>query len=132
MKNQISHADAVFAILKAGLILLADNSSTVLPELQKWDIIKYLEIKNSLQVFLSKNLEKKKKNIQEKYHMLLRTQIQMKVVTFFKHLVSSLMGYSEETYFDVNCLVVDEENVIFSSYNKEIFKQLEKKEVLIL
>ena len=28
--------------------------------------------------------------------------------------------------FDLNCLVVDEENVIFSNYNKKLFKTLEK------
>ena len=36
------------------------------------------------------------------------------------------MGYSEETYFDVNCLVVDENNVIFSGHNPQVFKKLEK------
>jgi hypothetical protein len=30
-------------------------------------------------------------------------------------------GFVAETVFDVNCLVLDEENVIFSAYNKEVF-----------
>jgi len=42
---------------------------------------------------------------------------------------SSLMGYSKETYFDVNCLVVDEENVIVNTYNKKFFNLLEKNKI---
>ena len=30
-------------------------------------------------------------------------------------------GFVAETVFDVNCLVLDEENVIFSAYNKQVF-----------
>jgi glycine amidinotransferase/scyllo-inosamine-4-phosphate amidinotransferase 1 len=30
-------------------------------------------------------------------------------------------GFVAETVFDVNCLVLDEENVIFSAYNKDVF-----------
>jgi hypothetical protein len=30
-------------------------------------------------------------------------------------------GFVAETVFDVNCLVLDEEHVIFSAYNKEVF-----------
>ena len=36
------------------------------------------------------------------------------------------MGYAEETYFDVNCLLLMK-NVIFSSYNRDIFNKLEKR-----
>ena len=36
------------------------------------------------------------------------------------------MPYSLETCFDINCLVVNEENVIFSNENYELFKFLEK------
>ena len=42
---------------------------------------------------------------------------------------TSLMGYSKETYFDVNCLVIDESNVIFSGDNPNIFKELEKRQI---
>ena len=36
------------------------------------------------------------------------------------------MGYSKETYFDVNCLVVDEDNVIFSGHNPTDFQRIRK------
>jgi hypothetical protein len=35
-------------------------------------------------------------------------------------------GFVAETVFDVNCLVLDESNVIFSAYNKEVFAYCEK------
>jgi len=36
------------------------------------------------------------------------------------------VGYVSDTVFDVNCLVLDEENVIFSAYNKQVFDYCEK------
>lgn len=129
MKNQVSHADAVFATLKPGLILLADNVSTVLPEFRKWDIIKVEKDKKlsagvPFQKFRAQKAEYKKECSyafeDSKYN-------DEKWLNFLNTWFSSLMGYAEETYFDVNCLVVDEHNVIFSSYNKDIFKQLEKR-----
>ena len=39
------------------------------------------------------------------------------------------MGYASETYFDVNCLVVNENTVIFSKENAEVFKKLEKHKI---
>ena len=39
------------------------------------------------------------------------------------------MGYASETYFDVNCLVVNENTVIFSKENAEVFKNLEKHKI---
>jgi len=35
-------------------------------------------------------------------------------------------GFVAETVFDVNCLALDEENVIFSAYNKEVFDYCKK------
>ena len=129
MKNQISHADAVFAILKPGLILLADNSSTVLPELQKWDIIRVSrDQKLSAGVPFQKFRKEKEEYSREVSYAFEDAKYNdERWLHFLNTWFSSLMGYAEETYFDVNCLVVDEENVIFSSYNKEIFKQLEKR-----
>jgi hypothetical protein len=35
-------------------------------------------------------------------------------------------GHVQETVFDVNCLVLDEQHVIFSSYNKDVFNYCKK------
>jgi hypothetical protein len=43
----------------------------------------------------------------------------------FSHYVNTYLtewtGSVAETVFDVNCLVLDEENVVFSNYNKKVF-----------
>lgn len=129
MKNQISHADSVFSILKPGLILLADINSTIIPEFQKWDIINVtkdqkLSAAVPFQKFRAQKAEYKKDCSyafeDSKYN-------DKRWLNFLNTWFSSLMGYAEETYFDVNCLVVDEEHVIFSNFNKDIFKKLEKR-----
>jgi hypothetical protein len=38
-------------------------------------------------------------------------------------------GFVAETVFDVNCLVLDEENVIFSAYNKTVFEFCERHKI---
>lgn len=129
MRNQVSHADAVFATLKPGLILLADNSSTVIPELQNWDVIRVTKDQKLTAgvPFQKFRLERSQYKKDVSYAFEDSKYNDERWLNFLNTWFSSLMGYAEETYFDVNCLVVDEENVIFSSYNKEIFKQLEKR-----
>jgi hypothetical protein len=41
--------------------------------------------------------------------------------TFVDTWLNKWTGYVKETVFDVNCLVLDEQHVIFSSYNKDVF-----------
>ena len=129
MKNMVSHTDAVFATLKPGLLLLAENSTTVAKELESWDIIKVSkEQKLSAGTRFQKFRHTKHEYIKDVSYAFEDSKYNdERWFTFLNTWFTSLMGYSEETYFDVNCLVVDEENVIFSSYNKEIFKQLEKR-----
>ena len=39
------------------------------------------------------------------------------------------VGFVSDTVFDVNCLVLDEENVVFSAYNKQVFDYCEKHKI---
>lgn len=131
-KNKVAHGDAVFAILKPGLILHASENSDYSENIFKgWDLIKLdrserLQNAPKYRIFTHKKREYKKevsyafndsKYDDERWYNLLDTWF------------TSLMGYSKETYFDVNCLVVDENNVIFSGYNANIFKELEKRQI---
>ncbi len=130
MKNKISHGDAVFAILRPGLILHAESNSEYSEKIfGNWDYIKVdKEVKLTGGVPFQK-FTVEKRNFQKdcSYAFEDSKYNDDKWFNFLNTWFSSLMGYSEETYFDVNCLVVDEENVIFSSYNRDIFKKLEKK-----
>jgi hypothetical protein len=43
------------------------------------------------------------------------------LIQMVDHYFDEWVGQVSETVFDVNCLVLDEENVIFSAYNKPVF-----------
>ena len=125
-KNNVSHSDAVFSILKPGLILHAsvntDYSETIF---KNWDLIRADRITSS--IHFKKFLDTKNNYIKEcSYAFEDKKYDDDRWYQFLNSWFSNVMGYSQETYFDVNCLVIDEENVIFSSYNAEIFRQLEK------
>lgn len=131
-KNRLSHTDAVFAILKPGLILHGKSNSEYSEGLfPNWDLIKadfyerlgnskiyneFLALKQGYKQELSYAFEDDKYNDDSWFNLL-------------NNWFSTFIGYSKETQFDVNCLVIDEENVIFSSYNKKIFHELEKRKI---
>lgn len=129
MKNHLSHADSVFAILKPGLILHSNpeyEKNSIFPD---WDYI-FVDrsIKESRAVKYQKFIDKKLAYRKECSYAFEDSKYNDEVwFNFLNTWFSSLMGYAEETYFDVNCLVVDEENVIFSRYNPDIFKEVEKR-----
>ena len=129
MKNNISHGDAVFAVLRPGLILHAESSSEYSEKIfGNWDYIKVdKDIKLTSGVPFQK-FKVDKRNFQKdcSYAFEDAKYNDDRWLEFLNTWFSSLMGYAEETYFDVNCLVVDENNVIFSSYNRDIFNKLEK------
>lgn len=128
MKNNLSHADAVFALLKPGLILHSNSTypkNSIFPD---WD---YIFVEKDLRLSKSSHFQKfreQKLNYMKEcaYAFEDDKYNDEKWFNFLNNWFSNLIGYSEETHFDVNCLVVDEENVIFSHPNPEMFKKLEK------
>ena len=131
-KNNVSHSDAVFSILKPGLILHAEENSDYSETLFKgWDFIKVEKEENIRQQHTLKWFLSKKQNIKKDFSYAFDDNKYNDDVwfNFLNTWFTSLMGYSKETYFDVNCLVVDENNVILSGYNKRLFKELEKRQI---
>ena len=128
-KNEMSHADSVFAILKPGLILHANENSDYSENIFKgWDLIR---VDKTQQLGASKRHKEFKDSKQQytkecSYAFEDSKYNDDRWFNFLNKWFSSFMGYSEETYFDVNCLVVDENNVIFSGHNPQVFKKLEK------
>lgn len=129
--NNQAHSDAVFAILKPGCILHANYDSSYYAQgiFPGWDMCKvpkekealkfhknWVEIKTESRKKVSYNFEDGKYSDDQWKHLL---------NTWF----TDWVGFSKETFFDLNCLVVDESNVIFSGYNKEIFKFCEKHKI---
>jgi len=96
------HGDAVFAILKPGVLLSSkhDVNLNLAADFPGWDVCKIWD--SSIWAAME--------------------------VGKFKYEQSPGAWYvqGQETVFDVNCLVLDESHVIFSAYNKEVFDYCRK------
>lgn len=127
--NHISHGDAVFAVIKPGLIIYAGGSRIdPMQELYPgWDIVKVDQSSNVNQKKWYDRKDKVKSgdgNVFFSFHD--DKYWSPDFINLLDNWATEWMPYSLETFFDLNCLVVDEENVIFSNYNKELFSTLKK------
>ena len=111
------HGDAVFAILKPGVILSSkhDVNLNFERDFPGWEVCKIWD--SSIWAAMEVGKFKYESNPGAWY-------VQGQTPTDeFKQFVDTYLnkwtGFVAETVFDVNCLVLDEENVIFSAYNKQ-------------
>ena len=121
------HGDAVFAILKPGVILSTYHADDLdlESEFPGWDFLKLNDpsIKAALDIGKFK---------EENFNGAWYVQGQTPTAEFSQFVDTYLnkwVGYVTDTVFDVNCLVLDEENVIFSAYNKQVFDYCEKHKI---
>jgi len=118
------HGDAVFAILKPGVLLSSkwDDQLDLAGDFPGWDVCKIWDPS----IWAAMEVGKfKEENFNGAWYVQGQTptpQFTQFVDTYLKKWV----GFVSETVFDVNCLVLDEENVIFSAYNKQVFDYCEK------
>ena len=113
------HGDAVFAILKPGVILSSkhDVNLDLAGDFPSWDVCKIWD--SSIWAAMEVGKFKYEANPGAWY-----VQGQTPTAEFTQFVDTYLnkwTGFVAETVFDVNCLVLDEENVIFSAYNKQVF-----------
>jgi hypothetical protein len=113
------HGDAVFAILKPGVILSSkhDMHLHLADDFPGWEVCKIWD--SSIWAAMEVGKFKWEANPGAWY-----VQGQTPTPEFTKFVDTYLnkwTGFVAETVFDVNCLVLDEENVIFSAYNKQVF-----------
>ena len=121
------HGDAVFAILKPGVLLSSkwDDQLDLDADFPGWDVSK-LECST---IWHAMAVGKFK---EENFNGAWYVQGQKPTAEFTKFVDTYLkewVGYVSDTVFDVNCLVLDEENVIFSAYNKQVFDYCEKHQI---
>lgn len=121
------HGDAVFAILKPGVILSSkhDVNCNLEKEFPGWEILRIMD--STIESAMKLGTFKYEANPGPWY-------IQgVKPTEKFKNFVDTYLkdwtGLVAETVFDVNCLVLDESNVIFSNYNKTVFDYCEKHKI---
>ena len=118
------HGDAVFAILKPGVLLSSkwDDQLDLDSDFPGWDVSK-LECSTICHAMAVGKF--KEENFNGAWYVQGQTPTKE-----FTHFVDTYLkdwvGYVSDTVFDVNCLVLDEENVIFSAYNKQVFDYCEK------
>jgi len=118
------HGDAVFAILKPGVLLSSkwDDQLDLDSDFPGWDVSK-LECSTIAHAMAVGKF--KEENFNGAWYVQGQTPTKE-----FTHFVDTYLkewvGYVSDTVFDVNCLVLDEENVIFSAYNKQVFDYCEK------
>ncbi len=113
------HGDAVFAILKPGVLLSSkhDENLNFDRDFPGWDICKVWD--SSIWAAMEVGKFKYESNPGAWY---VQGQTPTPEFTaFVDTYLNRWTGFVAETVFDVNCLVLDEENVIFSAYNKQVF-----------
>ena len=131
-KNAISHGDAAFAILKPGVIISTSEEAKVKEFYKGWDVFcvdQNTTWYNDKETYLKFRSDKSaakggQGNVFFSFHD--EKYWSDEFFQFLNAWTTEWMPYSLETCFDINCLVVNEENVIFSNENYELFKFLEK------
>jgi hypothetical protein len=118
------HGDAVFAILKPGVLLSSkwDDQLDLDSDFPGWDVSKL----ESSTIWHAMAVGKfKEENFNGAWYVQGQTPTE-EFTKFVDTYLKEWVGYVSDTVFDVNCLVLDEENVVFSAYNKQVFDYCEK------
>lgn len=113
------HGDAVFAILKPGVILSSkhDEKLDLAGDFPGWEVCKIWDSS----IWAAMEVGKfKSENFNGRWYVQGQTPTP-EFTDFVDRYLNSWVGFVEETVFDVNCLVLDESHVIFSAYNKQVF-----------
>ena len=122
------HSDAVFAILKPGVILTTfhDEDIKYSRDFPGWDLIRLDQPSINRLMKVGAWKSEKHNDIQWYMQGVFNTPI---LTNFVDEYMTDWVGDISETVFDINCLVLDEEHVIFSNYNKEIFDFCKKHKI---
>jgi hypothetical protein len=113
------HGDAVFAILKPGVILSSkhDMHLDLAGDFPGWDVCKVWDSS----IWAAMEVGKFKYEQSPGAWYVQGQTPTAEFTAFVNTYLNKWTGFVAETVFDVNCLVLDEENVIFSAYNKPVF-----------
>jgi hypothetical protein len=121
------HGDAVFAILKPGVLLSSkhDVNLDLARDFPGWDVCKIWD--SSIWAAMEVG---KFKYEQSPGAWYVQGQTPTPEFTqFVDTYLNKWTGFVAETVFDVNCLVLDESHVIFSAYNREVFDYCRKHKI---
>ena len=118
------HGDSVFAILKPGVIIstMHDADINYRETFPGWEVRRVNEATITATMELGKF---RYESFNGRWYVQ-GQETTPEFASFVDTYLTKWTGYVQETVFDVNCLVLDEQHVIFSSYNKDIFEYCEK------
>ena len=121
------HGDAVFAILKPGVILSSKHDENLHfdRDFPGWEVLRIMDSSIDAAMTVGKF---KQENFNGRWYVP-GPKPTSEFVNFVDTYLNKWVGYVAETVFDVNCLVLDEENIIFSAYNKEVFAFCERHKI---
>jgi glycine amidinotransferase/scyllo-inosamine-4-phosphate amidinotransferase 1 len=113
------HGDAVFAILKPGVILSSkhDMHLHLAQDFPGWEVLKIWDSS----IWAAMEVGKFKYEESPGAWYVQGQTPTPEFTNFVNTYLNKWTGFVAETVFDVNCLVLDESNVIFSAYNKDVF-----------
>jgi N-dimethylarginine dimethylaminohydrolase len=110
------HSDGSFCPVKPGLIISLKDIPTYKDTFPDWEVI-YLPYQSWDKVKPFLNLKEKNKG----KWWVPGQEMNNEFTEYVETWMSNWVGYVEETVFDVNMLVIDENNVICNNYNKQVF-----------
>lgn len=113
------HGDAVFAILRPGIILSSkhDVNLNFDRDFPGWEVCKVWDPS----IWAAMEVGKfKYENNPGAWYVQGQTPTP-EFTEFVDTYLTRWTGFVAETVFDVNCLVLDEQHVIFSAYNRDVF-----------
>jgi hypothetical protein len=113
------HGDAVFAILKPGVILSSkhDVNLNFERDFPGWEVCKIWDPT----IWAAMEVGKFKYESSPGAWYVQGQTPTLEFADFVNTYLNQWTGFVAETVFDVNCLVLDEQHVIFSNYNREVF-----------
>jgi len=113
------HGDAVFAILKPGVIISSMHDADIdyNQSFPGWEVCRVRDASIMAAMEIGKF---KYENFNGRWYVQGHNPTN-EFAQFVDTYLTKWTGFVSETVFDVNCLVLDESHVIFSNYNKTVF-----------
>ena len=118
------HGDAVFAILKPGVIIssMHDENINYAQDFPGWEVYRVDQSTVDASLDVGKF---RYESLDGRWYVPGEKPTQQ-FADFVDQYLKTWVGFVKETVFDVNCLVLDEQHVIFSGYNKGVFDFCER------
>lgn len=119
--NKYYHLDGVFCPVVPGLIISLNDIKNYNKTFPGWEVV-YLPDQSWSKVQPFLDLKRKNKG----KWWIPGEEYNNDVIDVVDTWLSKWVGYVEETVFDVNMLVINEQNVVVNNYNKQVFDALER------